>query len=127
MGVKYLSEEWAKAVTEALNASDSFKQAAAGQNAKLQQVVTTPDGEVKYSFKLEDGTAGVALGEIEGPEATITQDYETSVKLAKQELTGTAAYMSGKLKVSGDLMRLMQLQGIFNAMPQAVTDVEVEY
>ncbi|MGH2740586.1 MAG: SCP2 sterol-binding domain-containing protein [Actinomycetota bacterium] len=127
MGVKFLSEEWASAVTEALNANDAFKQAAGSQTAKLQQVITTPDGEVKYSFNLENGQAEVKIGEFDGAEATITQDYDTAVALAKSELNGTAAYMSGKLKVSGDLMKLMQLQGIFNSMPQAVAGVDVEY
>jgi putative sterol carrier protein len=35
--------------------------------------------------------------------------------------------MSGKLKVSGDLMKLMQLQGVMGAMPKAVEGIEVEY
>jgi len=49
------------------------------------------------------------------------------VKLAKNELTGTAAYMSGKLRVSGDLMKLMQLQGTLAQLPGALKDVEVDY
>ncbi len=125
--MKYLSEEWAQATTEALNASEAFKTAAGSQSAKLQQVVDTPEGEVKYYFKLEDGQAEVALGEIEGPDATISQDYETAVALSKNELTGTAAYMSGKIKVQGDLMKMMQLQGVFNTLPQVVQEMDVEY
>jgi hypothetical protein len=35
--------------------------------------------------------------------------------------------MSGKLKIQGDLMKLMQLQGLFNTLPQAVKSVDVEY
>ena len=127
MAVKFLSEEWTREVTQALNQSDAFKKAAGSQSAKLQQVVNSPEGEKKYYFKLEGGQAEVGPGEIDGPEATITQDYDTAVALAKQELTGTAAYMSGKLKVSGDLMKLMQLQGLFNVLPQAVQNVDVEY
>lgn len=127
MAVKFISDEWAQQVTEKLNQSDTFKQAAGSQSATLQQVVNTPEGEKKYYFKLTDGAAEVAMGETEGADATITQDYETAVALAKNELTGTAAYMSGKIKVSGDLMKLMQLQGLFNAMPAAVKDVDVEY
>jgi putative sterol carrier protein len=60
-------------------------------------------------------------------DATITQDYDTAVALAKNELTGTAAYMSGKLRVSGDLMKLMQLQGALGQMPAALKDIDVEY
>ena len=127
MAVKFLSEEWAGEVTNALNSSDAFKNAAGSQSARLQQVVTGPQGETKYFFKLEGGQAEVGVGEIDNPEATVTQDYDTAVALAKQELTGTAAYMSGKIKISGDLMKLMQLQGLFNVLPQAVQNVDVQY
>lgn len=129
MAVKFLSEEWANEVTSRLNASDDFKKAASGQTAKLQQVVTdAPDGgEVKYYFKLEDGTAEVSLGELQDAEATISQNYETAVGITKQELNAQNAFMQGKLKISGNMMKLMQLQGVFNAMPKAASGVDVEY
>jgi putative sterol carrier protein len=127
VAVKFLSDEWAVEVTKALNEDEGFKKAAGSQSAKLQQVVNTPEGEKKYFFKLENGQAEVGTGDIEDPEATISQDYDTAVALSKSELTGTAAYMSGKIKVTGDLMKLMQLQGVFNTLPNAVSGVEVEY
>ncbi len=127
MAVKYLSEEWANEVTKALNSNDAFQQQAGGKTVKLQQVVQGADGETKYYFKMDDGQVEIALGELPDAEATLTADYETSAQLARAELNATAAYMSGKLKVSGDLMKLMQLQGVFNAMPAAVKEVEVEY
>lgn len=127
MAVKYLSDEWAQAVTEAVNQNDAFKQQASGKTAKVQNVVTAPDGEKKYYFKVENGQAEVSAGEISDAEATLTTDYETSTALSKGELNGTAAYMSGKLKINGDLMKLMQLQGMFNTLPEAVKGIEVEY
>ena len=129
MGVKFLSEEWAKAVEGALNSSDSFKSAAGSASAKVQQVVTgAPDGEVKYWFKLEGGQASLGMGDSPEPvDATITQDYETAAAMSKNELSGTAAYMSGKLRVSGDLMKLMQLQGALGQMPTALKGIDVDY
>lgn len=127
MSVKFLSEEWIEAVKGALNGNEAFTRAAGSQSARIQQVVTTPDGEVKYWFRLEGGRADLGLGAIEGPDATINQDYDTAVALSKNELTGTAAYMSGKLRVSGDLMRLMQLQGVLGQLPTALKDLDVEY
>ncbi len=116
-------------MAEALNASEDFKKAASGQQVKLQQVVTdTPDaGETKYYFTLDNGTVDVGLGEIADAEATLTQNYETAAAISKQELNATNAFMQGKLKISGNMMKLMQLQGVFNAMPKAVEGVEVEY
>ena len=128
MGVKFLSEEWTQAVQDALNASDAFRNAAGSQTAKVQQVVTTPEGEKRYWFKLEGGKAELGSGDApDQVDATITQDYDTAVALSKNELTGTAAYMSGKLRVSGDLMKLMQLQGPLGQMPQALKDLDVDY
>ncbi len=129
MAVKFLTEEWASAMTEALNSSDEFKSAAGSQQVKLQQVVTdTPDGgETRYYFTLENGSANVALGELSDAEATLTQTYETAVAITKQELNAQNAFMQGKLKIAGNMMKLMQLQGVFNAMPKATSSVDVEY
>ena len=128
MGVKFLSEEWTQAVQDALNSNEQFKSAAGSQSAKVQQVVNGPAGEVRYWFTLEGGQASLGMGDASDQvDATITQDYDTAVALAKNELSGTAAYMSGKLRVSGDLMKLMQLQGALGQMPAALKDLDVEY
>lgn len=128
MAVKFLTEEWASAMTEALNSSDEFKSAASGQSVKLQQVVTdAPDGETKYYFTLDGGTVEVAIGELADAEATLTQNYETAVAIVKQELNAQNAFMQGKLKITGNMMKLMQLQGVFNAMPKATAGVDVEF
>ena len=128
MAVKFLSEEWASTMTEKLNGSEEFKKAASGQNVKLQQVVSdAPEGEAKYYFVLDGGSVDVGLGEVADADATITQNYETAVAITKSELNAQNAFMQGKLKISGNMMKLMQLQGVFNAMPAAVSDVEVEY
>ena len=129
MGVKFLTEEWAQAVTDALNSSDEFKAAAGNQAAKLQQVVSDPPegGEVKYYFNLEGGSAQVGLGELEGAEATISQTYQTAVALDKQELNPQQAFMQGKVKISGNMMKIMQLQPVIGAMPKAVSSIERDY
>ncbi len=128
MAVKFLSAEWAQELQERLNANPTFTQAIGTQSVKIQQVITgNTDGTSRYWLRLEGGRVELGVGEVQGPDATITQDYETAVALAKNELTGTAAYMSGKLKVSGDLMKLMQLQGTLAQLPAALKDLDVEY
>lgn len=128
MSVKFLSAEWCAAVQDALNSSEAFTKSAGSLSANIQQVVTGPEGETRYWFKLGGGQAALGLGEsTQAVDATITQDYDTAMKLSKNELTGTAAYMSGKLRVAGDLMKLMQLQGALGQMPAALKDLDVEY
>lgn len=90
-------------------------------------VKDAPEGEIKYYFALEEGDASVALGELTKPDATVEQSYETATAMSRGEIGATQAYMQGKLKISGNIMKLMQLQGVLGAMPAAVKSVPVDY
>ena len=46
-------------------------------------------------------------------DCTITASEETFTKIASGEQNPTAAYMSGKLKVKGDMGQAMKLQKLF--------------
>src|SRR5436190_20295664 len=127
MGVKFLTEEWTSAAQEAMNADAAFVSAIGTHTARLQQVVTAPDGEKRYYVKLVDGKAEVAMGDVENPDATISQDYDTAKGISTGELSAVAAYMSGKLRVQGDLMKLMTLQGVLTQLPNALKSLDVEY
>jgi putative sterol carrier protein len=129
MAVKFLSEEWARAMTTTLNASDEFKNVAQGHQLKLQQIIQdAPEGgEKRYYFRLEDGNAEIGIGEIADPEATLTQNYETAAAINRQELNAQNAFMQGKLRISGNMMKLMQLQSVFSLMPRVVADIDVVY
>ena len=49
MSVRFLSEEWAAALKEALNADEAFRSAAADTSARIQQVITQDgDQETRY-------------------------------------------------------------------------------
>jgi len=128
MAVKFLSDEWLSEVESRLNSNEGFQTAAKGQAARLQQQISgTPMGDVTYGFVLDAGKVSMAKGEIENPEATVSQDYDTAVAVSKLELSGQQAFMQGKLKVAGNLMKIMQLQGALGAMPAALEGLEVEY
>jgi putative sterol carrier protein len=128
MAVKFLSDEWLSEVETRLNSNEGFQTAAKGQAARLQQQISgTPAGDVSYGFVLDGGKVAMTKGEIENPEATVSQDYATAVAVSKLELSGQQAFMQGKLKVSGNLMKIMQLQGALAAMAPAMEGLEVEY
>lgn len=128
MGVKFLTQEWAAAVTAALNSSDEFAAAARGHRARVQQVVTGgPAGDAKYYLAIDSGQAQLGLGELENAEATVTQSYETAVAISKRDLPPQQAFMQGKLRVNGNLMKLLQLQEVLSAFGKAVSSVEVDY
>jgi putative sterol carrier protein len=60
------------------------------------------------------------LGALENPDLTLTTDYATakSVFVDQDQQAGMAAFMGGKIKVQGDMMKMMAMQ---TGMPQ--TDV----
>jgi putative sterol carrier protein len=126
VAVKFLSQEWADALTEKLNADESFTSSIAGKKAKIQQNVTAPDGQHAYWLSIDDGRISMGLGEMDGADATISEDYDTAVKLARSEINVVTAFMSGKIKVT-NLGFLMPLQGALSELPKAMQELDTEY
>lgn len=127
MSVPFLSAPWAEAVKAELNADDEFRRASSGQRASIQQVITSDSGETHYWIVIDDGTIDMGVGDADSPEATITQSYDTAVKLAKSELSVVTAFMTGKVKVGGNMGMLMGLQGALSRLPAAMQAVETDY
>jgi len=126
--VQFLSDEWVVEVKQRLNASESFRKNAAGAKATLQQVITGgPEGERRYWIKIADGQIDMGSGDVEQPDATITQDYETAAGMARSEISPVSAFMTGKLKVNGSMMLLMQLQGAIAELPKAMEEMDIDY
>ena len=127
MSVKFLSTEWADAVKAELNTNDAFRQAAASQQATIQQVITSEEGDTHYWIVIADGAIDMGVGDADAPDATITQSYDTAVMLAKSELSVVTAFMTGKVKVAGNMGMLMGLQGALSQLPTAMQTVETDY
>ena len=127
MPVKFLSTEWADAVKTELNANDAFRQAATSQQATIQQVISSDEGDTHYWIVIADGAIDMGVGDADAPDATITQSYDTAVKLAKSELSVVTAFMTGKVKVAGNMGMLMGLQGALSQLPTAMQAVETDY
>lgn len=126
---KFLSEEWGNTVRETLNGNDTFKNASKGVQLTIQQVITNvPDeGEAKYWSQIADGNINGGQGDAPSPDVTITQDYDTAAALNKGELNAQAAFMQGKLKVTGNMGKLLQHQGVLQAMGPIMASVPTEY
>lgn len=70
------------------------------------------EGAGKWTVRVEDGNVNVSEGG-EDADAVISTSEETFEKIASGEQNPTSAYMTGKLKVKGDMGAAMKLQKLF--------------
>ena len=128
MPVKYLSQEWIDAYNATVAADDAVRKALKGKNAAIQMVVSdAPDGEVRYWLRIGDGTASVGLGDAGSADVTISQSYDTSAKVNSGELDGQKAYTQGKVKITGKMLKMMQLRGPLAEVQKALNTIDTEY
>jgi len=125
--IQFLSEEWTVELQKRLNADDGFADASAGAKATIQNVINSADGPKRYWMKFEAGKVEMGPGDAETPDATIEQDYDTAVALAKSELNPVTAFMTGKIRINGSMMLLMQLQGALSELAKVMQDIDVDY
>ena len=73
------------------------------------------EGAGKWTVSLDDGKVSVNEGEREtgDPDCTITSTQENFERIVAGDLNPTSAYMTGKLKVKGDMGAAMKLQKLF--------------
>jgi putative sterol carrier protein len=127
MPVQFLSPDWTEELEKRLNASDAFRAAAASADVTIQNVINTPDGPKRYWMRFEGGTVELEAGDSDKPDATIEQDYDTAVALAKSELNPVTAFMTGKIRINGSMMLLMQLQGALSELAKEMQEIDVDY
>ncbi len=70
------------------------------------------EGAGTWTVKVADGSVTVDEGDT-GGDCTISTSAETFEKVVKGEQNPTAAYMTGKLKIKGDMGAAMKLQKLF--------------
>jgi putative sterol carrier protein len=125
--VRFLSDEWTTELELRLNESEAFRKAAAGRDATIQNVIRTPEGEKRYWLRIAGGAVELSAGDAPSADATIEQDYETAAALARSELNPVSAYMTGKIRIIGSMMLLMQLQGALTEFARVMQEMDVDY
>lgn len=111
---QFLSPEWVEKAKE-IRESHRSEDTAITVTIRMNQIVTDlPFGsqELKTYVDTSAGILEIELGELENPDLTVVLDYDTAkaifVDLDTQ--AGMQAFMAGKIKVTGDLTKLMALQ-----------------
>ena len=121
---KYLSQEW----------HDQFRNLSQdqptrpGASVTMQYHVTGgPDGDLEYYWVLDEGRIAEAkVGAHPSPEFTLNLAYEDAAKVQKGEMDPSAAFMQGKMKVTGNMAKLMSLLPITNSPEYRALMVEID-
>jgi putative sterol carrier protein len=103
--------EAAKAIREEYRG----KGAPAAHVVKMNQIITdVPFGEgtIEAHMDTSSGEMEMDTGHIEGADVTVTLDYATAkaIFIDGNPQAGMQAFMSGKIKVAGDMTKLMAMQ-----------------
>jgi putative sterol carrier protein len=86
---------------------------AQGMTATFQWDISGPQGG-RWYVDIKDDVCQVHSGDSGNPNITISIGDENFVKLISGQLDGTMAFMTGKLKVKGDMGLAMKLSKLFH-------------
>jgi putative sterol carrier protein len=86
--------------------------AAAGMTKTLQWNITGDEAGV-WAFQIVNGVGQLIPGGVEKPDVTFTINAKDWHAIAEGKLDGTQAFMTGKLKVAGDMMLAMKAPQLF--------------
>ena len=110
----FLSDEW---VAEATRIREEMggDAAAPAHTVKMNQVITDVpfgDGTIDAHMDTTGGSMVMGLGHLPDPELTVTLDYATAkaILVEGNAQAGMQAFMAGKIKVQGDMTKLMAMQ-----------------
>src|SRR5581483_5279766 len=112
----FLSEEW---IAEVRKLGDEARADGGGAKiphaVKMNQVITDVpfgDGTVNVHMDTTSGDMQMEMGHIENPDLTVTVDYATAkaIFVDGNPQAGMQAFMAGKVKVQGDMTKLMAMQ-----------------
>ena len=114
MAFAFLSEEW---ITEVRGIRAKYEDQVPFIEADLRinqviQDVPFGDGDVESFLDTTSGAVVMELGSLDEPDVTITTDYETAkaIFVYQDPAVAMQAFMNGKVKVQGDMMKLMAMQ-----------------
>ena len=110
----FLSEEW-------MEAAHKIREEFAGQTAapahavRMNQIITDVpfgDSDINAYMDTTNGDLELDLGHLENPDLTVTVDYQTAkaIFVEQDPQAGMQAFMAGKIKVQGDMTKLMAMQ-----------------
>ncbi|MEL6892943.1 MAG: SCP2 sterol-binding domain-containing protein [Actinomycetota bacterium] len=126
----FLSDEWMEAA-RAVRARHADRAPEIEADLRINIVVfDVPfrDGELRAYLDTSSGTTELELGELDEADVTVTTDYATAQAIFVDQDPAVAmqSFMAGKVKVQGDMMKLMALQATITPDDDAAQEVADE-
>ena len=106
----FLSDEWFDAADKLIK--EHAPAAPPSTNLVMNLEVADGDKTVKFHMGSKDGDTLFGKGALEGADLTMSTDIDTAreVFIAGNQQAGMQAFMSGKVRVQGDMTKLMMAQ-----------------
>lgn len=115
--MRYLSLDWIDALSAEVPRHPAVTDAAHGVDVGITQVVTDgPEGTVVYHLRVVDGAATFGSGPADPEHVRFEQSWETAVGVATQRMNAQDAFISGRIRLTGDPMALQSAQPLFGAL-----------
>jgi hypothetical protein len=114
---EFLSDDWMEAV-KAIRDKYADQAAPVPYKIRMNQVITgAPFGDgadIPIYMDTTDGTMTMEKGALDDPEVTVTTDWDTARKIFvdQDQAAGMQAFMAGKIKVTGDMTKLMMMNAV---------------
>jgi len=110
----FLSEEWLEAA-KAIREEYRGKAAAPAHTVRMNQVITDVpfgDGSLDAHMDTSSGEMEMDMGHLAEADLTVTLDYATAkaILVDGNPQAGMQAFMAGKIKVQGDMTKMMAMQ-----------------
>jgi hypothetical protein len=124
---RYLSDEWFDAAQQALSTDDVLAKATAEVELTVQQMVTgAPDGDVAYHVAVDHGSVRLVPGEAADPTVTFIQTWDTAAAIGRGELSAQGAFMTGLIRVRGDLPKLVEHGDVFGGVDDVLAELRAQ-
>src|SRR5947207_4842274 len=115
------------AAQRAVDADAALATAAADVRVTVQQMVTGgPDGDVAYHVDIDHGAVRVTAGEADEPTVTFIQSWDTAAAIARGELSAQGAFMTGLIRVRGDLPKLVEHGSVFGGVDDVLAELRAQ-
>ena len=76
-----------------------------------------------YHLEVHDGDVRLEPGVAPQPTVTFIQDWDTASAIGKGELSAQGAFMAGRIRVRGDLPKLVECRDVFGDLDDVLADL----